>query len=361
VPVINPKFWKDRRVLVTGHSGFKGSWLCLLLQRLGASIAGYSDLLRITDPCLFEAASVESGIQNYIGDVRDARGMLDVIQYTQPEIIIHLAAQPLVSEGCKDPVGTFQTNVMGTVNLLEAARQVDSVRVVLVVTTDKVYKNDGRLRAYNEDDPLGGVDPYAASKSCAEHVVVAYGCGELWAARGSFARLATARAGNVIGGGDWALGRLVPDLVRARRTGTVLGLRYPQAVRPWQHVLDPLAGYLKLCENLWFDYSCEYERPWNFGPSDEGSCSVGELVRRFNLAWGDIGLTMGSDEHLVHEDLILRLDSTNAQMLLNHTPQWNLEKSIKRTVEWYQAYYAGLQPMRDFTLSQIDQFLGNFL
>jgi CDP-glucose 4,6-dehydratase len=346
---LNRRFWRDRRVLVTGHTGFKGSWLALWLEMLGADVAGYSVDIP-TEPALFRLASVESALTHVEGDVRDAKGLAAVIGSQRPEIVIHMAAQSLVRRSYSAPVETFETNVIGTANVLEAVRT-GGVRVVINVTSDKCYLNTG-ARRHSEDDPKGGDDPYSASKACAELVTNAY--------RQSFfteagPAVASARAGNVIGGGDWSPDRLVTDAMTAALEGRPLFVRNPDAVRPWQHVLNPLEGYLLLAERLWGDRS--FAAGWNFGPAEDDEKPVHYLVERIAALWGEGFVWKIDTGEQPPETPVLRLDSSRARERLEWEPRWDLERAIGSVVEWYQAYAAGAD-MRDVVLEQIRAFEG---
>jgi CDP-glucose 4,6-dehydratase len=307
---VDPAFWAGRRVLVTGHSGFKGAWLGLWLESMGAQVTGYS-------------------LPEH--DVRDAAALRQAVSAAEPEVVLHLAAQPIVRRSYRDPAETYAVNVTGTVNVLEASRL---VRAVVNVTSDKCYENTGRAAGYTEDDPLGGSDPYSSSKACSEIVTAAY--------RRSFGiSVATARAGNVIGGGDWAEDRLVPDMMRAALAGERVIVRNPDAVRPWQHVLEPVSGYLMLAERL-FESPEEYARPWNFGPADADSHPVGEVVERLASLWP------GGIEHEAHVDpaappeaRLLKLDSTRAREQLGWAPAWGLDEALGAVVDWYVAHRDG--------------------
>ena len=346
---LNRRFWRDRRVLITGHTGFKGSWLALWLETLGADVTGYSVDIP-TEPALFRLASVERGLTHIQGDVRDASGLAALIARQRPEIVIHMAAQSLVRRSYSAPVETFETNVIGTVNVLEAVRRSD-VRVVINVTSDKCYLNTGP-RPHSEDDPKGGGDPYSASKACAELITDAYR--QSFFSEGGPA-LASVRAGNVIGGGDWSRDRLVADAMTAALEGRLLFVRNPDAVRPWQHVLNPLEGYLSLAERLWADRS--FADGWNFGPAEDDERPVQYLVERIAALWGD-GFAWRVDKgENPPETPVLRLDSSRARERLRWEPRWDLERAIRSVVEWYHAYAAGAD-MRDVVLEQIRAFEG---
>jgi len=347
---MNPAFWKGKTVFVTGHTGFKGSWLSLWLQSLGARVTGYA-LEPPTKPSLFELAGVARSMESIMGDIRDLPALMTALKRAKPQLVIHMAAQSLVRESYADPVGTYATNIMGTVNLLEASREVKSVRTVVIVTSDKCYENRERIRGYREDEAMGGHDPYSSSKGCAELVTAAY-------RRSFFSRagtaVATARAGNVIGGGDWSKDRLVPDAINAFISRKALRIRSPNAVRPWQYVLDPLSGYLTLAERLWEDGPA-FSGAWNFGPEDHEvrpvSWIVGELVRR----WGNDAVWETDPAPQPHEAGLLKLDCSKAQTRLNWRPRVDLETALDWTIEWYRKYVGG-EDLRKLTEEQIRRF-----
>jgi CDP-glucose 4,6-dehydratase len=342
-------FWRGKRVLVTGHSGFKGSWLCLWLASLGAEPVGFSDG-SATDPALFDLSGMRTQMRSIAGDVRDPEAVLRVVEREQPEVVFHLAAQALVRRSLASPVLTYEVNAMGTVNVLEAVRRTGDVRVFVNVTTDKCYENRESVWGYREHDPLGGRDPYSASKACAELITSAY--------RASFADgegpgIASARAGNVIGGGDFGEDRLIPDLMRGASRGRVSAVRNPGAVRPWQHVLSPLSGYLLLAERLWGDLSLA--EGWNFGPSDGDARTVQYVVERVAELWGE-GLRWEVGQAPQPEEThYLRLDSSKARTLLGWAPRWDLEEALERTVEWYRAFEAG-EPLQPLMLAQLEEW-----
>lgn len=343
--------WRGRRVLVTGHTGFKGAWLCLWLARLGARVTGFS-LKPESRPNLFELAAVDSRVRSLIGDLREADAVGAALREAAPEVVFHLAAQSLVRRSYGEPVQTFATNVMGTVNLLEAVRHVPAVRAVVVVTSDKCYENRGLDRGYVEDDPLGGHDPYSASKGCAEIVVASYRRSFLDGA--THAAVASARAGNVIGGGDWSQDRLLPDLIRAFESGRPALIRNPTAIRPWQHVLEPLAGYLQLAGALLSDDRA-YARGWNFGPDTGSNATVGTVADLAAASWsGAAGwLTDGSSHP--HEAGILMLDASAARRSLCWTPRLSLGRAVADTVGWHRELVAGASAA-DLCLRQIDAY-----
>lgn len=342
-------FWAGKKVLITGHTGFKGAWLCRWLLRAGATVTGYA-LPAPTTPALFELLQLGRHVEHWEHDVRDLDALRRCVETTEPEFAFHLAAQTIVGESYRSPVATFATNVLGTVNVLEAIRPASELRACVVVTSDKCYADEDPRRAHREDDPLGGSDPYSASKACAELVTTAY--------RRSFAgaaRIASARAGNVIGGGDWAPDRLVPDIVRALTTETPLELRRPEAVRPWQHVLDPLAGYLILAERLAEDESLQ--GAWNFGPSDVERLTVRDVAAEFIERWGTAA---GTSIRLVppsfSEADYLALDSTKARLELQAAPRWGAREAISRAAEWYSALYLGGSPAETLVDLDLDAY-----
>ncbi len=343
--------WAGRRVLVTGHTGFKGAWLALWLQARGAEVTGFA-LPPPTDPSLFAAARVGDLVTHVEGDVRDAAALRRAVERARPEAIFHLAAQPLVRLSYREPVETYATNVMGTVHLLEAARAVPGVRAVVCVTSDKCYENREWVWPYREDDSMGGHDPYSSSKGCAELVIAAY-------RRSFFAEggpaLASVRAGNVIGGGDWADDRLVPDLVRAFASGTAPLIRAPQAVRPWQHVLEALAGYQAIAERL-LGGDRRFAEAWNFGPPDDDARPVSWIVERLRRAWGgEAGGPLPDTGPQPHEAGLLRLDSAKARAALGWRPALGLEQALEWIADWHKAVAAGADA-RAVTLAQIADY-----
>lgn len=348
-------FWRGKKVLVTGHTGFKGSWLTLWLQALGAKVTGYA-LAPDTTPNLFELARVADGIDSVISDIRDRHAVLNAMKAASPEIVIHMAAQPLVRESYASPVETYETNVMGTVHVLEAVRHVPGVKSVVIVTTDKCYENHEWEWGYRENEAMGGYDPYSSSKGCAELVTAAYRRSffnpSTYATHG--VAIASARAGNVIGGGDWATDRLIPDIMRAIMREERVRIRSPHAIRPWQHVLEPLSGYLLLAEKLYSEQS-RYAEAWNFGPNDADARPVQAIVERLTSQWGDgASWALDGDEH-PHEATFLKLDCSKARNRLGWQPRWNLERALDEIVAWYKAA-ARQEDMRAVTLKQIDQF-----
>ena len=337
--------YKGKRVLVTGHTGFKGSWLTLWLQTLGAHVIGLS-LNPDTEPSHWDALQLKDVVDCRV-DLRDAVAVYKIMQKHQPEIIFHLAAQPLVHRSYDHPIDTFSTNVMGLINLLQSVRNCSSVRMLINATTDKVYAEQQCEHGYHETSPLGGHDPYSSSKACAELVT------ECWqksffSSTDSFVRVATVRAGNVIGGGDWAADRLVPDLVRASITGKILMVRQPDAVRPWQHVLEPLSGYLRLGQLLWQDKNLM--GPWNFGPGRIGEISVQQLSENLAKHWGSIKIEHDDRPH-PHEASVLRLNADAARTQLGWGPVWSIDETLKRTACWYKEFYENQKILRQQDLN----------
>jgi CDP-glucose 4,6-dehydratase len=346
----NPDFWYGKRVLLTGHTGFKGSWLSLWLQAMGTTLRGLS-LTPTTEPALFDVARVGDGMEHRVADIREFSAVQAQMSEFRPEIVIHMAAQPLVRLSYQQPIETYATNVMGTVHVLEAARHAGSVKAIVSITTDKCYENREWVWGYREDEPMGGHDPYSNSKGCAELVSSAYRKSYL---RHAGIAMATARAGNVIGGGDWAEDRLVPDVLRALQQGQPVQIRNPHAIRPWQHVLEPLAGYLLLAERL-HEQGQTHAEGWNFGPRDEDAKPVQWIVEHLCERWGDgASWTLQPGDH-PHEANVLKLDISKARQRLQWTPRWSLETALTHITEWHQAWLAG-QDMRALCLQQINQY-----
>ncbi|MFT3735693.1 MAG: CDP-glucose 4,6-dehydratase [Rhodocyclaceae bacterium] len=350
---VDAAFWRGRRVFLTGHTGFKGSWLSLWLQQLGAEVTGYA-LPPPTKPSLFELAGVEQGMRSVMGDVRDAAALVSAMREAAPEVVIHMAAQPLVRYSYANPVETYATNVMGVVNLFEAIRQTPSVRAALNVTTDKCYDNREWVWGYRENEALGGHDPYSSSKACAELVTAAYRSSFFHAGAERPLAVASARAGNVIGGGDWAADRLIPDMMRAVAEARPVRIRNPHAIRPWQHVLEPLSGYLALVERLFADGEA-FASAWNFGPREEDARSVGWIVERLVAAWGQGAAWEQEGTPQPHEAGVLKLDCAKARSQLGWTPRWTLAQTIDYIVAWHKAALAG-DDMRSMTLAQINDY-----
>ena len=352
---VNPSFWRSKRVFLTGHTGFKGGWLSLWLQQLGAVVTGYA-LQPATTPNLFEKAHVGAGMTSIIGDIRDGARLQAAVGDASPDIVFHMAAQPLVRRSYVDPVETYSTNVMGTVHLLEAVRQCTSVRAVVNVTTDKCYENREWLWPYRENEAMGGYDPYSSSKGCAELVTAAYRNSYFNANDYAHHRLglATARAGNVIGGGDWSDDRLIPDVLRAFSRGEPVMIRNPHAVRPWQHVLEPLRGYLTLAERLFTD-GASYAEAFNFGPREDDARTVQSIVSQLAVRWGDIAVWILDGGNHPHEASLLRLDVSKAAHRLAWRPILALDSGLELTVDWALAERDG-QDMHAFTLAQINDY-----
>jgi len=354
--MVNTSFWKNKKVFITGHTGFKGSWLTFWLQNLGANITGYS-LPPPTNPNLFEITQLDKIINTVTGDIRDFKQLHSAITECKPEIVIHMAAQALVRRSYINPIETYSTNVMGTVHLLEAIRQVGDVKVIINVTSDKCYENREWIWGYRENEPMGGYEPYSSSKGCAELVTSAF--------RNSFfntkslekseVALASVRAGNVIGGGDWAEDRLIPDIIRAFMAGQPVIIRNPYAVRPWQHVLEPLSGYLLLAQKLWENGS-QYAEGWNFGPNEEDVKSVSWIVKHLVKIWGkDTNWRQDTDTAHPHEAHYLKLDCSKAKAKLNWHPKWELETALDAVVEWYKVYQVQ-KDIRNIMLKQIQTY-----
>lgn len=353
---VSVDFWRGKKVFLTGHTGFKGSWLSLWLQQMGAEVTGYA-LAPEGEQNMFTMARVAGGMESTYGDIQDLGALSASLHAARPDIVIHMAAQALVRYSYKNPVETYGTNVMGLVNLFEAVRGCPSVRAVVNVTSDKCYENQEREAGYKENEPMGGFDPYSNSKGCAELVTSAY--------RNSFfnpseyashgVALASARAGNVIGGGDWSEDRLIPDLMRSIIQGKPVKIRSPHAIRPWQHVLEPLSGYLLLAERLYAG-DLEFCEGWNFGPSDEDALEVQWIVDQLTKSWGEGSSWELDADQGPHEAQYLRLDCEKANRVLNWHPTWMLSMSLNNIVSWYRAYITG-KDMREVSLQQIKNFV----
>lgn len=348
----NPDFWCGKKVFLTGHTGFKGGWLSLWLQSMGAVVKGFA-LEPPTQPALFSVSKVGDSIESHIGDIRDLAAITESMRAFNPDILIHMAAQPLVRLSYREPVETFATNVMGTVHVLEAARQCPNLRAIVNVTTDKCYENREWVWGYRENEPMGGHDPYSSSKGCSELVTAAY--------RNSFFRtpasaaLASARAGNVIGGGDWAQERLIPDILRAFEQGQPVLIRNPHAIRPWQHVLEPLSGYLALAERL-YEQGAAFADAWNFGPRDDDAQPVQWIVEHMLKSWGHGAHWLSDGGNHPHEAHHLKLDISKAKARLGWQPRWPLGMALEKTVEWHQAYL-GASDMQQHSLQQIQDYM----
>ncbi|WP_246663731.1 CDP-glucose 4,6-dehydratase [Tardiphaga sp. vice278] len=353
----DPGFWKHRRVFITGHTGFKGSWLVSWLTGLGAAVGGYA-LAPNTDPNIFGILDLGARCDHVLGDIRDVDALFAAMSAFKPDVAIHMAAQPLVRLSYEQPSDTFAVNVQGTVNFLEACRRQETLKSVVVVTTDKCYVNREWAWSYRETDPLGGRDPYSASKACAEIVTGSYR-DSFFAGASAGAPVSSARAGNVFGGGDWSLDRLVPDIVRSFVRQAPVEIRSPRAVRPWQHVLEPLAGYLMLARGC-FEYGREFAEGWNFGPSDGQMLTVQDFVNMMSERWGGPGSNVVTPPNTPHEAQLLLLDSGLARRRLGWHPQMSMAQSINSTVDWYRAFYDGASAseMQRITTGQIGSYAG---
>jgi CDP-glucose 4,6-dehydratase len=349
--MVDPAFWEGKRVFLTGHTGFKGSWLSLWLQAMGATVKGFA-LAPDTTPNLFEIARVGDGMASEIGDIRNLPVLTASMATFDPEIVIHMAAQPLVQLSYRDPVGTYATNVMGTVHVLEAARSIPALRAVVVVTTDKCYENREWHWGYRENEPMGGHDPYSNSKGCAELVTSAYRQSFFQKAEGP--AIGSARAGNVVGGGDWAKNRLVPDILRAFDAGEAVPVRNPLSTRPWQHVLEPLSGYLVLAQKL-YEGGHDHAQGWNFGPSDDDAKPVEWIVDYMIRVWGKGARWERDAGFHPHEARYLKLDTSKAREQLHWSPRWTLAYTLGRIVTWHKAFRAG-DDMRAHCLQEINDY-----
>ena len=348
-------FFNGKKVLITGHTGFKGSWLVVWLRELGAELAGFA-LEPATSPSLFEILQLKDQVESYIGDIVDYKKLENVVKRVEPDIVFHMAAQSLVKPSYENPLETYTVNVIGTANLLEACRHTESVKAIINVTSDKCYENDGGKKGYKENDPMGGYDPYSSSKGCAELVSSSFSRSffnpDEYGGHGK--ALATVRAGNVIGGGDWASDRLIPDCVRAFLSGNKIKIRYPDAVRPWQHVLEPLNGYLLLAKYL-YEEGGEYSGGWNFGSHASDTKSVRWIVERVIELWGDQALWEVDSNRNSYEATHLRLNWEKANTRLGWTPKWNLEFTLEKTIEWYKRFKNG-DDMLPYTMEQIKSY-----
>ena len=346
---LSTNFWRGKKVLVTGHTGFKGGWLSIWLQRLGANLCGIS-LKPISTPNLFELANVGMGMNSHFLDIRESANLEQVVRHFEPELIFHLAAQPLVRASYNDPLITYSTNIMGTANLLNALRNLSSTRVAVMVTTDKVYQNNEWHYPYREVDPLNGHDPYSASKAASEIVISSYRSAYL---QSQGVAVASARAGNVIGGGDWSEDRLIPDAVRAWQKNKLLEVRRPEAIRPWQHVLEPLHGYLTLAEKLW--NQPQLAGPYNFGPHTHEAANVRKVIDLARQSFGQGQVLFGSGTDGPHEAAWLSLDTSKSREILGVHPRWPLEISIERTMNWYRSVLDGV-PARELCETEIETY-----
>ena len=351
---VKPDFWKGKKVFLTGHTGFKGGWLSLWLASMGAKVTGYA-LEPNTTPNLFGVLAIDSLIEkSYIADVRDLVSLQKAISQAKPDVAIHMAAQPLVRYSYANPVETYATNVMGTVHFLECVRTIDSVLATVVVTTDKCYENKEWIWGYRENEPMGGHDPYSSSKGCAELVTAAYRQ-SYFSKSNSTNHVASVRAGNVIGGGDWSEDRLIPDAIKAFETNKPLMIRNPLATRPWQHVLEPLSGYLILAQEL-YQRGSGFASGWNFGPDDKDNRSVQEVIELLIASWGESARWEKEGSDHPHEANLLKLDCSKARSQLGWLPQWSLENAIQKIVEWQKAHQAK-ENMQVVSLAQITQYM----
>jgi CDP-glucose 4,6-dehydratase len=356
--VIDPLFWHGKKVFVTGHTGFKGSWLCLWLEQMGAVVRGYS-LPAPTEPSLFEVANVRQGLVSEEGDIRDFFHLREALADFKPEIVFHMAAQPLVRLSYDEPIETYSTNVMGTVYLLEAIKQVDGIKAVVNITSDKCYENREWVWGYREDEAMGGYDPYSNSKGCAELVASAY--------RNSFfnaakyhehgTALASVRAGNVIGGGDWAKDRLIPDILHSFEHNQPVIIRNPHSIRPWQHVLEPLSGYLLVAQKLYTEGPA-FAEGWNFGPNEMDATPVQAIVDTMVGLWGDEASWQLDGQDHPHEAHYLKLDCSKAKMRMEWHPRWDLNTTLSRIVSWHKAWLSG-DDMRTYTLNEINDYMNS--
>jgi CDP-glucose 4,6-dehydratase len=353
---VTNSFWKNKKVLITGHTGFKGSWLSLWLQTLGAEVIGVS-LEPPSMPSLYEKANISEGILSLRQDIRDLKAVKKIFKTYKPEIVFHLAAQSLVRYSYLNPVETYETNVMGTLNILEGIRSIDNVRAAVMITSDKCYANSEKDISYSEDDPMGGYDPYSSSKGATELLISSY--------RNSFfsalnfaehrTAIASARAGNVIGGGDWAKNRLIPDIILSFQKAEKVKIRNPNAIRPWQHVLEPLSGYIQLAELL-NNEGAQYAEAWNFGPVDEDARPVKWIVEKISDLWGNNSKWLIDDSVSHHEATFLKLDCNKAFKKLNWQPKWSLDESLLKIVEWHKEEQLKTIKCKELCLSQIEDY-----
>ncbi|WP_152395464.1 CDP-glucose 4,6-dehydratase [Paenibacillus guangzhouensis] len=352
--MINTNFWVNKRVFITGHTGFKGSWLSLWLHSMGAKVYGYAQIPN-TEPSLYHVCGIDEILEkSFIADIRDSKSLQEAMEFSSPEIVIHMAAQPLVRESYINPVDTYSINVMGTVNLFEAVRNCSSVKAVVNVTTDKCYENKEWVWGYRENEPMGGYDPYSSSKACSELVTSAYKNSFFYHNEKRFVGVASARAGNVIGGGDWAKDRLIPDCIKALMADQTIIIRNPYSIRPWQHVLEPLGGYLLLAEKL-FEDGEKYSEAWNFGPYDIDAKPVEWIVQEMCNKWGTEANYRVDSNPQPHEAQYLKLDCSKANAILNWSPRWNLETAIEKIVSWTKAYRNN-ENMREVCIKHIKEY-----
>jgi len=348
---VDPNFWLSKNVLITGHTGFKGTWLSIWLQMMGANVSGIS-LNPLYEPSLFYESGIENSIRSYISDIRDHKAMKSFIQDINPEVVIHMAAQPLVRDSYENPIKTYETNVMGTISILESIRDLQNIRAFINVTTDKCYENNEWCWGYRETDALGGHDPYSASKACSEIITKSY-------ERSFFHNMqigvATVRAGNVIGGGDWSKDRLIPDVLYSLQKKESLIIRNPNSTRPWQHVLEPLAGYLILAERLYLENS-SFSGAWNFGPNDSDARPVSWIVERMSEKWGCEPNYLFDNKENPHEANFLKLDISKSKNFLQWEPRWSIDNSLDKVIEWHKEWIEG-KDIRKLCEEQIKSFL----
>jgi len=353
---VDPDFWQDKKVFLTGHTGFKGGWLSLWLASMGAKVTGYA-LAPNTSPNLFGVLAIDSLIEkSCIADICDLAALQNSMSEANPDVVIHMAAQPLVRYSYANPVETYATNVMGTVHVLESVRVLDGVRATVIVTTDKCYENKEWVWGYRENESMGGYDPYSNSKGCAELVTAAFRR-SYFSSPNSTNKVASARAGNVIGGGDWSEDRLIPDAIEAFEANTPLMIRNPLATRPWQHVLEPLSGYLILAQAL-YEQGSPFASGWNFGPRDEDNRAVQEVVNLLISGWGETARWEKEGSEQPHEANLLKLDCSKARSQLGWAPKWDLEMAVQKIVQWQKSFQAK-ENMQDVSLAQINQYMSS--
>lgn len=350
---INSSFWRGKRVFLTGHTGFKGTWMTLLLASLGAKTTGYS-LPAPTSPNMYELVGADKYINSIIADIRDFDKLKQELARAEPDIVIHMAAQPLVRLSYEQPLETFSTNIMGTAHVLEAVRAARCCKAALIVTSDKCYRNNEWYWGYREDEAMGGHDPYSASKGCAELLTAALR--DSFFSQAGTCAVASARAGNVIGGGDWAQDRLIPDIIRAIENNSTVHIRRPDSIRPWQFVLEPVSAYLMLCEDL-VTHGKNHAQAWNFGPNSSDEQPVQNLISEFSRLWGqDFKWQLDVAKENPHEAGYLRLDCSKAKHKLGYTPRWDLAKALQESVAWYKTYFQNKAKLHDLSLAQIEAF-----
>lgn len=353
--VLDKNFWKNKRVFITGHTGFKGGWLSLWLNSLGCELCGYS-LAPYTDPNLFTVFGLEDKMEHNIGDIRDAENLSQKFINFKPDIVLHLAAQPLVRYSYDFPKETYETNVIGTLNVLEAVRKYGKCQATVVVTSDKCYENREQHQGYKETDPMGGFDPYSSSKGCTELLTASYA--RSYFINGEIGKIASVRAGNVIGGGDWSTDRLIPDLVKALQQGKNPVIRNPKATRPWQHVIEPIYGYLLVAQMLCGSDKQSDLLSWNFGPNIDGQLDVGSVANKVCEFWGNNSkVELNIDKNAVHEANLLYLNCDKAKKDLKWNPKWNIDDTLKNTISWYKNFYDKNSDIVSYSLNQIAEYV----